>query len=197
MGADCVGVEAAHLLRWKSKGGGKRLRGAIFPGGHKLGRTPEFVADLWTLKKKSPHAAAYTICILSLSVFPFPSPSFLLSFPPFLSSFPPFLLFFFSLSSLLFLSFPPLTTWNNCPFLDPFGNPVWNPLTRPFWRKGGKKNGTILSTRQLTYISLILSPDSINWLQWQYDKNNFELLSFCDKTRNRHSKNEWITGNFF
>jgi hypothetical protein len=78
------------------------------PGDHKLGRQPEFVTDLWTLKKKSPHTTAYTICIFSLSFFPFPFPPFLLSFPPFLSSFPPFLLFFFFLSPLLFLSFPPI-----------------------------------------------------------------------------------------
>ncbi len=86
------------------------------PGCQKLGLTPEFLTDLWTLKKKSPHAAAYTICIFSLSVFPFPSPPFLLSFPLFLSSFPPFLLFFFSLSSLLFPSFPLLSSEENIIF---------------------------------------------------------------------------------
>jgi hypothetical protein len=54
-------------------------RGKV-PGGHKLGLTPEFVTDLWTLEKKSPHVTAYTICIFSLSFFPFPFPSSFLLF---------------------------------------------------------------------------------------------------------------------
>ena len=78
-------------------------RGKV-PGCQKLGLPPEFLADLWTLKKKSPHAAAYTIFISSLSFFPSLS-FFLSSFPPFLLSFPPFLLIFSSLSSLLFITF--------------------------------------------------------------------------------------------
>ena len=59
-------------------------------------------------EKKSPHTAACTIFIFSLSFFPFPG------WHPFIFSIS-FYLFFFSPSSLLFLSFPPLTTWNNWP----------------------------------------------------------------------------------
>ncbi len=47
--------------RGKRKKNSSVCRRGKVPGGHKLGRQPEFVADLWTLEKKSPHAGTYAI----------------------------------------------------------------------------------------------------------------------------------------